>query len=259
MTKEPTQEEIAAARALGEFGDGGDPDAVDPELAEMDALVSHLVHPPTPERLAGLKDRVMPRARRPRWLVRGGAVAAAVAAAVLILWLVRAPVPELPKPDAALLSAQAAAAKDGHTEAIDQAMAPYRRSLLQTPRLQAVEPVYARVDAALRAGEIATARDTLVAFVDRPGDLAPGDARVLQRDALARLSMLELRGGGAEPALAAADRGLALGRGADVFTVNLLLARAAAHHALGHDKDEANDLYAALVIVDAMLEAVLSR
>ncbi|MCC6810185.1 MAG: hypothetical protein IT381_22335 [Deltaproteobacteria bacterium] len=262
MTKtpipEPTPEEMERARALGEFGDGGDPDNVPEDLAEMDALVAHLAHPPSKERLAALKSRVMPRARRPLWLVRGGVAAMAVAAAVLVVWFVRTPKSALPEPSAALLAAQSRAAKDGRVESLDTAMAPYRRSLLETPRLRAAEPVYARVDAALRAGELGAARAALVTFAESPpADLAVADARVLQRDALARLSGIEMRAGTAEAALAAANRGLALGRGEDVFTVNLLLARAAAHHALGHDKDEANDLYAALVIVDAMLEALL--
>ncbi|MCC6809352.1 MAG: hypothetical protein IT381_18130 [Deltaproteobacteria bacterium] len=250
---EPTPEEIEKARRLAEWIDGG---KAMPDDTAVPALLQHVNKPLTEERIEAIEARLRLR-RRPRWLARAGAVAA-VAAAIVLVWFVRAPTETLPKPTAALVGAQAAAAKSGRSEGVDAAMQPYRQSLLQTPKLRAAEPTYARVDAALRSGDLGAAKAALSSFAAAPpSEIAPADARVLQRDAFARLSAIELQTGDAQAALASANRGLALGRATDVFTVNLLLTRANAHKALGHDKAEADDLYAALVLCDDLLQALL--
>ena len=71
------------------------------------------------------------------------------------------------------------------------------------------------------------------------------------------MATIELRAGKHDAAIANADRGLALGRPADVFTVNLYLARAAAHRAKGDVTKESEDLHAALVLVEALAAEAL--
>lgn len=112
---------------------------------------------------------------------------------------------------------------------------------------------------ALAGGDGASARRVLEEFLDapRPSDMAADDRRVLVQDAAFRLADVELRAGRAEAARAVAERGLAEGRGVDVFTANLLVARGRAFEALGRPGEAVEDYHAALVVNEALLAAAL--
>lgn len=259
----PTPEEQAEADALAAWEAGGDPEHLNEDAADGAALASFMLHPPTPEHLRVIEQRiVLPRPRRR--IVRTTAIALLAAAASVLLWFslqpVDAPLPplQLPPPSAEIVKLQADAVKKGNSDALDPVMDVYRRALVQAPRLKAAEPTYTLVDEALRRGDTDAARAALTAFIDQPPNgLGASDARVLQRDALARLAALELRTSRPQQALASAERGLAFGKSADTFTVNLLLARANACRQLGDARCEGEALHDAIEILDAMLTALL--
>ncbi|MCC6806208.1 MAG: hypothetical protein IT381_02195 [Deltaproteobacteria bacterium] len=255
----PTPEE--EAQALADWSEGKPVDALPHDVAEMDALVHHLMHPSSPERLALLMHRALPRPKasvRKLWVVRGGAIAAAIAAMVTIVWFAQQKEPPLTAPDTKLMALQTEAAKSGPSPALDQAMSDYRQKLMRTTALVAAKDDYARVDAALARNDYAEARATLTALAEQPPRaLTKNEAALVTRDALGQLAAMELRAGDAAKAIAAASKGLAFGQSADAFTVNLLIARANAHRQLGNVKEEVADLDAAMDILEAMLDAVL--
>ena len=105
-----------------------------------------------------------------------------------------------------------------------------------------------------------------------PSSLRPDDARVVRQDAAYRLARLWLADGlqsgsafeaGAGPTSAAAkamavvEKALSEGRGDDVFTANLLVARGQAHEALGEPVEAAADYHDALLINEKLLELAL--
>lgn len=121
---------------------------------------------------------------------------------------------------------------------------------------------HALADQRLEAGDGPAARDALRGIVDaRVPDDVPADARrgVLQ-DTYFRLARIDLDARDALAALADSERGLALGRGSDLgdlFVANLLVARGAAHEALGHGPAAAEAYHQALVINDRLLADTL--
>jgi hypothetical protein len=119
--------------------------------------------------------------------------------------------------------------------------------------------LHALADQLLAAGNRPAARDALAGIVDGPVPAAvPADARRgVRQDTYFRLAQLALDERDARGAVALADRGLALGDGADLFVANLLVVRGAAHEALRDDPAAARDYHRALVINEALLAETL--
>jgi len=124
--------------------------------------------------------------------------------------------------------------------------------------LDQIARAHARADEALAAGQREQARTFLSAALDRPlpPELASEHARVLRQDLWYRLSSIGVE---LEPsqALREAERGLALGRHADLFSANLLVARGRALQALGRDTEAASSYHEALQLDERLLNAVL--
>jgi hypothetical protein len=118
---------------------------------------------------------------------------------------------------------------------------------------------HALADERLQSGDRAGAQAALRAIVDGgAADEVPAeDRRGVLQDTYFRLAELDLRGGDARAALATADRGLALGRAADLFVANLFVVRGAAHESLGNGAAAAEDYHEALVINDKLLAEAL--
>lgn len=244
---EPTPEEIAKAQALADHMDGLPSTLSEQDKRNLDVLMAMAMDPPAAQiENARAKLQLKPRARRSL----RGAVALAIAASIAIgLWFMLGRAVTTPQPGRELLQAEADAVKSGDPKAIDLAMQAYRRELVKTSELRSAEAVHMRADAAIAAGDFAAARTALTSL--------RGSGGVIERDAWFRLATVELRAGQNEAAVANADRGLALGKPVDVFTVNLLLARAAAYRASGEDSKAIADLHAALVIVDELTTKAL--
>jgi len=124
-----------------------------------------------------------------------------------------------------------------------------------------VQAAHSRVDRLLAAGQVDAARSVLRASLAMtiPEAVRPLDRRVLLQDTHFRLSQLELGAGDWAEAEAAAGAGLALGRGEDVFTANLLIARGKAREAGGRELDASRDYHEALRINAGLLEALGSQ
>jgi predicted negative regulator of RcsB-dependent stress response len=90
-----------------------------------------------------------------------------------------------------------------------------------------------------------------------PPEIRPAHRRVVQQDLLFRIARAELDGGHSAAALAAADRGLALGGDTDIFRANLWIARGEALVALGRDTEAASSYYEALELNRKLLSQVL--
>jgi len=105
--------------------------------------------------------------------------------------------------------------------------------------------------------------DEAIATLEAFARLAPPegvdarDARIVRQDLFYRVSRLALDSGDASRARALADEGLALGRGDDLFTANLLVARGQAREAEGDALGASEDYHDALLINDALLQQVL--
>jgi hypothetical protein len=114
-------------------------------------------------------------------------------------------------------------------------------------------------DQALLRGDRSAARRVLAELVNQapPSQVANDDRRVVLQDACFRLAELELDAQAPRAALGWIEHGLALGRPADVFVANLLVARAQAHERLGDDATATADYHEALVINGALLEQAL--
>lgn len=125
--------------------------------------------------------------------------------------------------------------------------------------LARAKSAHAAADRALSAGDIVAAREALASFAEQPPPhgVAPEDARVVRQDVHYRLSRLALEAGDPDAALRWAEEGLALGRGDDVFTANLYVARGQAREALGQPAEAAADYHEALKINEQLLEVVL--
>jgi len=90
-----------------------------------------------------------------------------------------------------------------------------------------------------------------------PSDVLPEHRRVVHQDLLFRIARVELAAKRFDRALAAADRGLALGRQTDMFSGNLLIARGEALEGLGRATEAASAYYEALEINRKLLHDVL--
>lgn len=119
----------------------------------------------------------------------------------------------------------------------------------------------AAADRAIADEDWDTARQGLRAAVDRPvpAAIAAEDARVVRQDLLYRLAEVELSAGDAVAAADRADEGLNLGQGEDVFTVNLLVARARAREILDRPREAAGDYFEALEINQKLLGEALGE
>lgn len=117
----------------------------------------------------------------------------------------------------------------------------------------------AAADRAITTEDWDEARRILRGAVDRPvpESVAEEDARVVRQDLLYRLSTVELAAGDPVAAADRADEGLNLGRADDVFTANLLVARAKAREALDRPREAAGDYFDALEINDELLDEAL--
>jgi tetratricopeptide (TPR) repeat protein len=118
-----------------------------------------------------------------------------------------------------------------------------------------------QADRALSEGNLVAARSILgqVAEKPLPAGIAQQDGLVVRKDACFRLAMLELQAGRPKIALEWADRGLGLDRRADLFTANLLVARATALEAQGKDAKAAGSYKRALEINEKLLKAELKK
>ncbi len=125
--------------------------------------------------------------------------------------------------------------------------------------LMSVRSAHLQADGALSAGELERAASVLrgVAGVGVPSEVSTEHGRVVLQDLMFRLAEVELERAQHDAALVAADAGLAHGRGDDVFTANLLIARGAALEAKGRDTEAAASYYEALEINRALLAELL--
>jgi hypothetical protein len=117
-------------------------------------------------------------------------------------------------------------------------------------------------DRRLDDGDAAGARAALLALVgEAPPPAVPGasdDRRLALQDTYFRLARLALGDRDGRQALAYADAGLALGSAPHLFVANLLVARGAAHEALGEARAAAEDYHRALAMNEALLQEVMS-
>jgi hypothetical protein len=124
-----------------------------------------------------------------------------------------------------------------------------------------VRSAHAAADSALRAGQVQTALERLDAALaaEVPIEVLPEHRRAVHQDLLFRAAQAQLQAGHNDQARAAAERGLALGRAATLFTANLLVARGQALQADDRDTEAAASYYEALEINRALLDAALGR
>lgn len=127
--------------------------------------------------------------------------------------------------------------------------------------VEGAQTANATADTAMAREDWDAARMALRAAVDRevPNAIAEDDARVVRQDLLYRLALVELAA--EDPAAAAdrADEGLNLGRRDDVFTANLLTARARAREVLDRPREAAGDYFDALEINEKLLGEALGE
>lgn len=123
-----------------------------------------------------------------------------------------------------------------------------------------VREAHVLADAAEAQGDLDAARATLAqaSELSPPAEVAPTHARAVRQDLYFRLAALAARQGEVRVARDTATAGLALGRGDDVLTANLLIVRGEAHEALGDARAASTDYLAALRINEALLDAVLT-
>jgi hypothetical protein len=127
--------------------------------------------------------------------------------------------------------------------------------------LETVREQHAEIDRLIDSGELARARAALEAALSRPAEprFTAEQIRLIRQDLFYRLAEVDLELSLPELALVAADSGLSLGRGEDVFTVNLLITEGRALESLHRDKDAAATYADAIAIDDALLEKALEH
>lgn len=138
----------------------------------------------------------------------------------------------------------------GSTEPRDE-----RLELDATAWLERVERAHVTADLDPAPQANAALREALALPV--PSDVSAAHRRVVHQDLLFRIARAELDAGQLEAALAAVDRGLALGQQPDVFAANLHIARGEALERLGRDAEAASAYYEALEINRKLLHHVL--
>ena len=121
--------------------------------------------------------------------------------------------------------------------------------------LEAVERAHVTADT--EPASQASAALSMALATPVPRDVLAMHRRVVHQDLLFRLARAELDGGRPADALAATERGLALGQQPDVFTANLQLARGEALEALGRAAEAASAYFEALEINRKILHHVL--
>lgn len=245
MDEEVTEEE--EGKALADLRDGKVTPGLSKQLELTALFLQTVAMPPSAERIAKVKARMNVR-RQVRWSTRIAAAASITASVLLVVWFITRPI-ATPEPSREVMQASLDAAKSGDPSGIDLAMRGYRMELVKTQPLAGAEQVHTRADAAIAAGDFGAAREALATLKGKGG--------VVERDAWFRLATVELRAAQSDAAVANASRGLELGKPADIFTVNLLLARAAANKARGDKDAAANDLHAAIVMLDEMSNRAL--
>jgi tetratricopeptide (TPR) repeat protein len=121
--------------------------------------------------------------------------------------------------------------------------------------LLAIEQAHARADAVSPA-----AREALQAALTLPvpAEVKAEHSRIVHQDLLFRLARTELADSRSVEALAAADRGLALGRAPDLFVANLLVARGEVLEKLGRKTEAASAYLEALEINRKLLHDALA-
>ena len=204
----------------------GEPPPTEEEIRQAKALADYLDGKPAPDLDPGLKEmsdilrvaapHMRKEQRRQKW-IRLAMVVSFPAAAMILVWLALPKPQPLPPAPAELIAQQTLAARAGNTEALERAMAPYRQTVKNAP---------------------ASARTKERAFA---------------KDAAFSQALIEIKRGDGETALNTIAQAFALGDEDDVFTLNLLLARAAAHRGLGHAKDEARALSEAMKLAERLL------
>lgn len=111
-------------------------------------------------------------------------------------------------------------------------------------------------DLKIERGDLEGARAVLFAAAERvaPARTNSVDARILRQDLYYRVAEIDLRRDRPAEAVRWASRGIELGRGHDVFTANLLIAR-------GHALEKTNDLggasrdyHEALLLTESLLD-----
>jgi predicted negative regulator of RcsB-dependent stress response len=123
------------------------------------------------------------------------------------------------------------------------------------------ESAHQIADDRLARGDIDGARNALKSATDSkvPKATNPEDARIVRQDLYYRLATLELSQNRTDEAVRWATTGLALGRGTDVFTANLYIARGKALERRGDLSGASRDYHDALVITDALLDKALGN
>ena len=133
--KEPTDEERREAEALARALDGQEGEAPPADALEAAALLRATRHAALSDvRARAVRERIFPHPRRLKWLAPAAAVVAVAATLVILVGARRSRPTPIPAPSAALLSAQAEAARPhGATGTLlDREMLAYRQGVLAT-------------------------------------------------------------------------------------------------------------------------------
>jgi hypothetical protein len=125
--------------------------------------------------------------------------------------------------------------------------------------LAEAEAAHQDADRRIHVGDVVGARAVLLRAAEEtpPKAASSEDARVVRQDFYARLATLDVERGHAKEALASATAGLALGRAADPFTVNLLITRGHAFEQLEDTARATADYHDALVVTETLLDRTL--
>jgi hypothetical protein len=116
-------------------------------------------------------------------------------------------------------------------------------------------------DERLGQGDVEGARNALRSATESkvPKGANPEDARVVRQDLYYRLAALELSQDKPNDAEHWATVGLEIGRGADVFTANLYIARGKALEKRGDASGASRDYHDALLITESLLDKSLGK
>lgn len=112
-----------------------------------------------------------------------------------------------------------------------------------------------QADRKLELGDLDGAHAILLAGAESvaPEGTDPRDARILRQDLYYRAAELDLRRGRPAEAARWASRGIELGRGQDVFTANLLIARGRALENTNELSRASRDYHEALLVTESLL------
>jgi hypothetical protein len=123
------------------------------------------------------------------------------------------------------------------------------------------ESAHQVADERLGQGDVQGARNALRTATESkvPKSANPDDARVVRQDLYYRLAALELSQDKPNDAERWATLGLDIGRGTDVFTANLYIARGKALEKRGDASSASRDYHAALLITESLLDRSLGK